>query len=343
MRDMLKSKESAKKKKNKIKVVLLFIIFEVIFTAVTAPFVFYHGPFKNIKTIVVGSAMTTLTLQRLVTSFISDEKIKLIMSDQNIEVIAQDNVDGVNGIKVEHKNDNSIERYDLTSKKFKGYILVIKDPTRIKVGFASMPYKAGELTSEIARNNRAIAAINGGAFSNEHSELPSIEKGTSPTGIIMSDGKIIFNNIENDDETNEVIAITESGKLLVGKHSISEMKTASVEEAVSFGPALIVNGVKAITTGDGGWGIAPRTAIAQKKDGTIIFIVIDGRRINSFGATLRELQDELYKFGAYNAANLDGGSSSTLFYNDEVINNPCGKLGERKVPSIIYVEKERKE
>ncbi|WP_435788294.1 phosphodiester glycosidase family protein [Clostridium sp.] len=340
---MLNSKETTKKKSNKSKFVLLFIIFEFIFTAVTAPFVLYHGPFKNIKTIVVGSAMTTLTLQGLVTSFISDEKIKQIMSEQNIESITQDNVDGVNGIKVEHKNDNTIERYDLTCEKFRGYMLVIKDPTRIKVGFASMPYKSGEPTSEIAKNNRAIAAINGGAFLNEHSELPSIENGTSPTGIIMSDGKIIFNNIENYDETNEVIALTKSGKLLVGRHSISEMKIASVEEAVSFGPALIVNGVKAITTGDGGWGIAPRTAIAQKKDGTIIFIVIDGRRISSFGATLRELQDELYKFGAYNAANLDGGSSSTLFYNDEVINNPCGKLGERKVPSIIYVEKERKQ
>ena len=340
---MLKSKKSAKKKRNKIKVVLLFIIFELIFTSVTAPFVFYHGPFKTIKTIVVGSAMTTLTLQRLVTSFISEEKIKQIMSDQKIESITQDNVDGINGIKVEHKNDNTIERYELTSKKFKGYILLIKDPTRIKVGFASMPYKAGEPTSEIARNNRAIAAINGGAFSKELSESSSKEKETSPSGIIMSDGKIIFNNIENDDESNEVIALTKAGKLLVGRHSISEMQTDSVEEAVSFGPALIVNGVKTITTGDGGWGIAPRTAIAQRKDGTIIFIVIDGRRISSFGATLRDVQDELYKFGAYNAANLDGGSSSTLFYNDEVINNPCGKLGERKVPSIIYVEKERKQ
>ncbi|MCJ7688407.1 MAG: phosphodiester glycosidase family protein [Clostridiaceae bacterium] len=337
---MVKVKEYSKTKKSKV--IILFIIFELIFTVVTGPFVLYYGPFKNIKTIVVGSAMTTFTLQKLVTSFVSDEKIKQIMSEQKINFIAQDNVDGVDGIKVEHKNDNTIERYDITSKNFKGYILVINDPTRIKVGFASMPYEKGERTSEIARKNRAFAAVNGGAFSNELPESLPTGNGTSPAGIIMSGGEIIFNDIENEDEKRVVVALTKSGKLLVGDHTINEMKNVGVTEAISFGPPLIVNGTKTITTGDGGWGIAPRTAIAQRKDGAIILIVIDGRRINSFGATLREVQDLLYKFGAYNASNLDGGSSSTLFYDDEVINNPCGKLGEREVPSIIYVEKERK-
>ena len=68
-------------------------------------------------------------------------------------------------------------------------------------------------------------------------------------------------------------------------------------------------------------------------------MVIDGRELNSLGATLREAQDVLYDHGAYNATNLDGGSSSTMFYNDEIINNPCDSLGERSIASIIYVEK----
>ena len=140
-----------------------------------------------------------------------------------------------------------------------------------------------------------------------------------------------------NDEKRDVVALTKSGKLLVGRHTINEMKKDGVTEAVSFGPAIIVNGKKTINSGDGGWGIAPRSAIAQRNDGAIILIVIDGRQINSLGATLREMQDELYEFGAYNAANLDGGSSSTLIYKNEVINNPCDSLGERSVPSIIYV------
>jgi exopolysaccharide biosynthesis protein len=338
MRDMIEVNKCTKTKRNTSKKILLFIMFEFIFTAITAPFVLYYGPFKNVKTTVVGSAMTTLTLQWLVTSFISDEKIKQIMIEQKIESIAQDNVDSVNsGIKVENINDNTIERYDLTCKRFKGYMLVINDPFRIKVGYSSMLGKDGEPTSEIAKRNSAIAAVNGGGFSARFSEASS-ETGINPVGIIMSDGKVIFNNIKNEDEQIEVVALTKSGKLLVGNHTINEMKEVGVSEAVSFGPALIVNGKKVINTGDGGWGIAPRTAIAQRQDGTILLMVIDGRQINSFGATLRQVQDELFRFGAYNAANLDGGSSSTLFYKDEVINNPCDSVGERAVPSIIYVE-----
>mgnify|MGYP001567210762 FL=1 len=120
------------------------------------------------------------------------------------------------------------------------------------------------------------------------------------------------------------------------------MKKVGVTEALSFGPALIVNGRKSITKGNGNWGIAGRTAIAQRRDGSIILLVIDGRQIGSIGVTLREVQDILYsEYGAYNASNLDGGSSSTMFYDDEVINSPSDPLGERSIPSIIYVERRK--
>jgi exopolysaccharide biosynthesis protein len=319
--------------------VLLFILFELIFTAITGPFVVYYGPFKNVKTTVVGAAMTTLTLQWLTTSFLSDEKIDKILNDQKADVIVQDDLDEKDsGVKIENKNDNNIERYDVTGKKYKGYILVIKDPTRLKVGYSSKLGKEGQLTSDIAKDNNAIAAVNGGAFKDESAGALWAGTGANPTGIIMTGGKDVFNDIKNENDKKDVVAITKEGKLLVGAHSIKDMKKAGVTEAVSFGPAMIVNGKKTINKGDGGAGIAPRTAIAQRKDGAIILLVIDGRQINSIGATLKEVQDLLYDYGAYNATNLDGGSSSTLFYNDEVINNPSDSLGERSVPSIIYVE-----
>ena len=319
--------------------VLLFIIFEIAFTAITGPLMVYYGPFKNVKTTVVGAAMTTLTLQWLATSFLSDEKINEIIKEQKAETIVQDNLDGKDsGVKIEKIDDNSIERYDVTGKKYKGYILVINDPTRLRVGYSSKIGKEGQLTSEIAKDNNAIAAVNGGGFTDEAAGSLWTGTGAHPSGIIMSNGKEVHNDIRSESTETEVVAITQSGKLLVGPHSVKEMRKAGVTEAVSFGPALIVNGKKTIKNGDGGWGIAPRTAIAQRQDGAIILLVIDGRQINSIGATLREVQDLLYDYGAYNATNLDGGSSSTLFYNDDVINNPCDSLGERSVPSIIYVE-----
>ncbi|MBZ9686696.1 phosphodiester glycosidase family protein [Clostridium estertheticum] len=339
---MIKVKRYPKAKRSTSLLVLLCIVFELTFTAITGPFLLYYGPFKKVKTTIVGAAMTTLTLQWLVTSFLSDEKIKQIMNEQKVESIDQDNLEGINSpVKVENKNDNSIERYEVTGKRFKGYILVINDPTRIKVGYSSKMGKEGELTSKIAKDNNAIAAINGGGFTDKVSGALWAGTGANPEGVIMSGGKIVYNDIKNENEKREVVALTKTGKLLVGKHTINEMKKVGVSEAVSFGPAMIVNGKKAINSGDGGWGIAPRTCIGQRNDGAIILLVIDGRQINSLGATLKEAQDILYKYGAYNATNLDGGSSSTLFYNNEVINNPCDSLGERTVPSIIYVTGEK--
>lgn len=326
------------KRRSTSTLVILFIIFELLFTAITGPFVLYYGPFKNVKTTVVGAAMTTYTLQWLVTSFLSDDNIKQIMKEQAVETIVQID-DKDSGIKVENKNDNSIERYDIQGKKYKGYVLVISDPTRIKVGYSSKLGEEGQLTSEIAKANGAIAAINGGGFTDAVEGSLWTGTGANPAGIIMANGKTVFNDIKNENAKKNVVALTKSGKLLVGPHSTKEMEKSGVTEAVSFGPALIVNGKKTINNGDGGWGIAPRTAIAQRNDGSIILLVIDGRKVNSLGATLREVQDLLYdEYGAYNATNLDGGSSSTMFYNDEIVNSPSDSLGERSVPSIIYVE-----
>ncbi|MBZ9688968.1 phosphodiester glycosidase family protein [Clostridium estertheticum] len=337
---MRKLKKRGKTKKRTSTLVVLFIVFELVFTAITGPYVLYYGPFKNAKTTVVGAAMTTLTLQWLATTFLSDAKINEIMKDQSVETIAQAGLDDkTSGVKVENKNDNSIERYDIKGKKYKGYVLVISDPTRLKVGYSSKLRKEGQLTSEIAKDNNAVAAINGGAFLDEAAGALWAGTGANPTGIIMTGGKTVFNDIRSENEKTEVVALTKEGNLLVGLHSIKEMKQDGVTEAVSFGPAMIVNGKKMINKGDGGMGIAPRTAIAQRRDGTIILLVIDGRQVNSIGATLREVQDILYdEYGAYNATNLDGGSSSTMFYKDEVINNPSDSLGERSIPSIIYVE-----
>jgi len=337
---MIKTIKTGKTIKRTSTLVLLFIIFELVFTAVTGPFILYYGPFKNVKTTIVGAAMTTFTLQWLATSFLSDEKIKQIMSQQTVDVIAQNNLERADfGVNVAKTNDKGIERYDVKGKKFKGYLLVINDPTRVKVDYSSMLGKEGQLTSDIAKDDNALAAINGGGFTDKTDGPKLTGTGANPIGIIMSNGKIVFDGIKDENQKRESVALTKSGKLLVGSYSTKEMQGFGVTEAVTFGPAMIVNGRKAITKGDGGWGIAPRTCIAQRKDGVILLLVIDGRELSSLGATLREAQDVLYDNGAYNATNLDGGSSSTMFYNDEIINNPCGKLGERSIASIIYVEK----
>lgn len=313
----------------------VFMIFELIFTALTVPLSVFYGPFMNVKRTVVGAAMTTLSHQYIAKVFLSDDKINDILKEQTVESIEQKN----NGdVKIKGKHDTSIERFDISSGKFKGYMLVINDPTRVKVGYTKKLGREGQLTSQIAKDNNAIAAINGGGFTDNSSDGMWTGTGGQPTGIIMSSGQIVSNDIKSEDEKRDVVALTKKGLLLVGAHSLNDMKKLEVTEAISFGPALVVNGQPTIKSGDGGWGIAPRTAIGQRADGSILLLVIDGRQVRSLGATLKEVQDAMLEYGAVNASNLDGGSSTTMYYRNEVINNPCDSLGERAVPSVIYVK-----
>lgn len=323
------------KKRNKIslKIFILFIVFEFVFTAVTIPFVVFYGPFKNVKRTVVGAAMTTLSHQFIAKTFLSNKQINEILSEDGVVSIDQ----GTQQLQFHNTHDSSIDRYDIDGKKFKGYMLVIHDPTRVKVGVSSKLGTEGQLTSQIAKNNNAVAAINGGGFTDKSANSTWTGTGGTPVGIIMSDGEEKYNDVTNSNSKRDVMAITKSGVLLVGPHSINEMKNLGVTDAISFGPALIVNG-KITVKGDGGWGIAPRTAIGQKKDGSILMLVIDGRQVSSIGATLKDAAEVMKQYGAYNATNLDGGSSSTMYYEGEVINNPCDPLGERSVPSIVYVK-----
>lgn len=331
----MKIKNNKKKKKIKWKVFLGFFVFEFVFSVATGPFIMYYGPFKNVQRTVVGAAMTSLSHQYLATAFLSKERINDILSENKIEDISQDVISSE--ISLPKKHDSTIERFEFESKKYKGYLLVIHDPTRVKVGYSSKLGTEGQTTSQIASNFDAIAAINGGGFTDKSANSTWTGNGGNPTGIIMSEGKIIFNEL-NETEKYDIIAITEEGQLLVGKHSFNELKRLKVTDALSFGPALVVNGQATIKNGDGGWGIAPRTAIGQRKDGAILLLVIDGRSLESKGATLKEVQDIMIKYGAVNAQNLDGGKSSTMYYDGEIINNPSDSLGERSVPSAIIVK-----
>jgi len=332
---MIRKNNNRYKKTSKWKVILGFIIFQFVFAIITVPLVVFYGPFSNVKKTIVGAAMTTLSHQYIAKIFLSDDEINKIMSENAIETIQQ----GVNILKFTNNHDNSVEREDIVeSGKFKGYMLIIHDPTRVKVGYSSKLGTEGEMTSQIAKNAGAVAAINGGGFTDKSGTTKWAGTGGIPVGILMSDGKVVYNDIKDENSKNDVMAITKDGALLVGLHSLNEMKKLGVSEAISFGPALIVNGKTTIKSGDGGQGIAPRTAIGQREDGTILMLVIDGRQTKSLGASLRDVQNIMEKYKAYNASNLDGGSSSTLYYDGEIANNPCDPLGERSVPSVVYVK-----
>ena len=121
-----------------------------------------------------------------------------------------------------------------------------------------------------------------------------------------------------------------------------EAMKSGIRDAIQYGPFLIVNGKSSYVKGNGGWGVAPRSAIAQRKDGIVLFLVIDGRQKSSLGADMKDLSNILLRYGAYNAANLDGGTSSAMSVNGSIITHPMNGNFQPKtriVPDAWVVHK----
>lgn len=219
-----KSKPQLKKAKKKARrfstlAIMSFFIFEILFTACTFPFMLLYGPFKNAKSTYVGAAMTSMNHQYLAKCFLSDAKIAEILGQNSTETTNE--TTNTSQIQIPKVKDETIESYEMTDNpKYKGYYLVIKDSTRIKIGYTSKLNVEGETTSQIAINNDAIAAINGGGFTDKSSNQDWTGNGGFPIGLIMSGGKVVFNDLGANGES-DLLAITKEGVMLVGNGYIS--------------------------------------------------------------------------------------------------------------------------
>ncbi len=325
------------KKSKKIKKVILFIIFQIIFIPILSIILVYYGPFVNTRDMIVTTAMTTMSHQYFATWFLSDEKIEEILKkNRPSDVIEEQNLSDIN-ISAANINTSSdplkgTQLIDVSTNEFNGYLLIIDDPSRVKLVSAPRIGTVGATTSQIVKEYDGIAGINAGGFKDD-----ALGTGGKPDGVVIVDGELVSTNGSG---SYSVVGLDEQNKMVVSNSmTYSTMKSLNLKSAVTFGPVIIINGNATIKSGNGGWGIQPRTAIAQRKDGAILMLVIDGRQKGSVGATLRQVQDILLKYDAYNAFNLDGGASSTMVYNNKLVNNPSDILGERYVPNAFIVTK----
>lgn len=315
----------------KLKIFGLFMLFEIIFVPILSIILIYYGPFTNLKEMIVTTAMTTMRHQYFATLFLSSSEIAEIIEknrpDQNIED------QNIEDIKIDKNITDGIELVDVSTKTFKGYLLIVNDPSRVKLATTPRLGKVGATTSQIVKHYDAVAGINAGGFADD-----ALGTGGKPSGILISDGVL---KTENAKGSYSVVGLDTSNRMIVSNSmTYKTMKSKNIRDAVSFGPTIIVNGKPTIKSGsDGGWGIQPRTAIGQRKDGSILMLVIDGRQAGSIGATLKNVQDIFLKYEAYNAFNLDGGASSTMVYNDKLVNTPSDIMGERYVPCAFVVTK----
>lgn len=317
------------------KEIIFFILFEVIFCGILSIILIFHGPFENIKVAFVTSSMTSWKHQYLARLFLSNKEIQDILNkNKTFENNLENEKKGDISVNDNNFSSSNIKINNISTAKYKGYLMEIDNPSRVSIGTSDNLGQSGMTLSSIVKKYNAVAGINAGGFVDTNMK----GNGGCPDGYIIENGKIVYDGGEEKKNSSlNLVGFNRDHILIIGKYTLDEAVSSGITDAVCFSPALIINGKCKITSGDGGWGIAPRTAIGQKKDGTIMLLVIDGRKATSIGATLRDVQDIMLQHGAYNAANLDGGSSSTMYYN-KVINSPSDILGERNIPSAFIIK-----
>jgi exopolysaccharide biosynthesis protein len=306
-----------------IGITLLIIVLTLILTI----YFICHGPSKSAQELFVTTILETGQLKFLANVFMSDEDIQEIVNKNSLKEMDSE-VDG-NLINVGGSTDKElIEIYKVSGNNYEGTMMVINDPSKISLATTYPWGEYGKELDKLVTESGAIAGINGGLYYSD------ANKGGRPLGVTVSNGEIQdmslgatgLHLIGFDNEN--ILRIIDISNM--NRSEIENLiETEGIRDAVSFQEEasdannhfvkLIINGEKRELNGMGS-GANPRTAIGQREDGSVLFLVTDGRGKNGhLGATAADLIEVMSEYGAVNAANIDGGSSSTMYYNGKYL------------------------
>ena len=344
-------KTTGKKEKKKLRLKISFftiLVFLMDLCVIGGLYVIHREEFK---TFWIPSAMTTMSHKYLAYTLYDEETVNRIMSENYIEQSTEEvNLDDI----VVNESDLFTKRYTnpydkeiftktpgndvyklirINEPKYKGWLTVIYDPSDVELAVSSKLGKSGQSVNTLVRDNGGLVGINGGGFE----DLDGWGNGSIPYGAIIKNGELVWNHSGG---WGSLVGFNKDHKMYLTYSSPQEAVDNGMLDAVDFGPFLIVNGNVSKIHGDGGWGTAPRTVIAQRKDGVVLFLIIDGRMPGySIGATMNDVIEILLRYKAYNAANLDGGASTTMSVNGSLWNNPYagGEYGGRTVSNAWIV------
>ncbi|MBP5253136.1 MAG: phosphodiester glycosidase family protein [Lachnospiraceae bacterium] len=316
------------------------------------------GPSSHVRDLFVSSVMESSAGGILAQMYLSDEEIEKIRernrtvesdeitdasmitvtaapgsenSVQSGDVTDTEGADNEWGYVYDDPDGDGIEIHEVHGETYSGMMMIVYDPSRVVV--SAIPqfthgYRGWTLQQHV-ENTGAVAGINGGKYEDES----GLGSGAWPEGIVISRGEL---RSGSPGTTYGVYGFNEDNILICGRMTAGYAQSIGIRDAVTFGPALIVNGKSAQCSGVGG-GLNPRTAIGQRPDGAVLLLVIEGRKTSSLGASMADLIDVMLEYGAVNAANLDGGMSSSMFYNGEKIVDNCTVRDTRSIPTAFIV------
>ncbi len=327
--------------------VLLVIVTFLVITFAGANYTLYticHGPSDTARDLFVSTILETGALKFLASWYFSEEEILAITNrnamaltteEVNTDLIvikAEDDGTGETDLTEEEEFDfdeNGIAIIELTGRAYMAKLMIVKDPSQVKLStiypWSDMNHsKSGVTLEELVKKTDAVAGINGGEYFSQGNW------GGRPKGITVCEGELQYNDPKKGDvmvgfNEDDILVIKDVGGMSAKK--VEQMiADERIRDAVSFKDEengdsnhftkLIINGNSRQISGNGS-GANPRTAIGQRADGMVLLLVTDGRGASGhLGATAADLLAIMEEYGAVNAANLDGGSSSAMYYND---------------------------
>lgn len=349
-----KKEERQKKAISVINKILGFLVTTAILIGVAGlslEYVLVKGPSPSLKDTFVMTMLETRRFGFIAHIFLSDEEVAEIKSrNTSTEVVEQDtsliNIPTQNTEGEEGEESVTVETIDyglvdedgdgiiidqVVKKLCTGYMMIVQDPSRVFVGKPDNFGGSGLSVEAMCKKYNAIGGINGGGYFDDGGG----GSGGIPTGLTVSEGVFYNENLES----GIFIGFDQAGILHVGNIDTATAHDVGIRDGVTFslGPILVANGLPVdavgITTG-----MNPRTAIGQRADGAVLMLVIDGRQAQSAGATYADLTEIMLDYGAINACNLDGGSSTSMWFDGEYVNN-CS-TNPRNLPTCFLVRRE---
>jgi len=350
------AKHMERKEKRKLKSKILTVIISLFIIGVLSVAFLLYGPYSGFRDWLITVGMTSMTHHWIPELFYSDETISKVMENNRVDEIKEDT--NTEEIKKEepkkeekqyadeyekqilapnldkdeyniYKDEKDYRIINIKGKGYTGYLAVVYDASKIRTLVTSKLGVTGQYLTTMAKNNNAKLAINGGKFYD-----PSYSSnGATPRGVTYVNGKCVTSYKYTS--TGGIIGFDKNDVLVLSSTCTkANAERLNIRDCVTCGPFLIVNGKASKVVGNGGWGVAPRTAIGQRKDGVVLWLVVDGRAIGRQGADMDDLIEIMQRYGAVNAANLDGGTSSVMAVDGKLINDPIDSTGAHKTRFI---------
>ena len=319
------------------------IVFVLVFgcTCLGLEYIILKGPSPALRDMFISTMEETRRFRFIPQIFLTAEEMQEFRSSGEVNQDVSMDTSMINVVSNEEraKSENGADAYGLVDEDgdgiiftevkgngYMGYLTVILDPKRVFVGMPDSYGGIGLTLEELVKKYDAIGGINAGGFKDDGGG----GLGGMPEGLTIVDG-VCYNQDANT--TEGFAGLDKDGILHVGFYTYDDCVANNIVNAVSFGPILIVNGEPAEPPTSS---VNPRTAIAQRADGAILMLVIDGRQVHSIGATYQDMIDLLLDYGAVNACNMDGGSSTVMYYEGRYVNSCSAENGQpRPLPNAF--------